>query len=148
MEVPKKPKNKENLLHVLKKHRNRDNYYTNSPPFADNVTAIWVGVKMCYYLLPSRFFPVCHIRCTKEEGSFFIVKAEFELVLGKRTGLVGLKTLGLVMACLLGFHFKELWHGGFVNYPLVGGSPPSCWAFKPWVGDMMLLGMTTLGHMA
>ena len=37
---------------------------------------------------------------------------------------------------------------GFVDYPLMDGGPSSCWAFMPWVGVLLHLGMNPLGHKA
>ena len=70
-------------------------------------------------MLPSISSEVFHIRCTKEEGSLLIVKAQLGFVLCKSVGLVGLKTLDLVMSCFLGFHFKEYWITAFIDFPLM-----------------------------
>ena len=75
-------------------------------------------------MLPSISSAVCHIRCTKEEVSFLIVKAKLGFVLCKSVGLVGLKTVDLVMSGVLGFHFKEYWITAFIDCPLMlWGSP-------------------------
>ena len=82
------------------------------------------------------------------KGSFAIVKGQVWACLCRSVGLAGLKTLGLVMTGPFGFHSKGYWLSGFVYYPFMGGSPLLCWAFLPWVGAPVLLGIDPLGHMA
>ena len=84
-------------------------------------------------MLPSISYEVFHIRCTKEEGSLLIVKAKLGFVLCKSVGLVGLKTLDLAMPGLLGFHFKEYWITGFVDFALI------------WWGSPIMLGIYAFG---
>ena len=99
-------------------------------------------------MLPSISSAVCHIICTKEELSFLIVKAKLGFVLCKNVGLVGLKTLDLVMSGVLGFHFKEYWITAFIDFPLMWWGSPICLEFMTWVDSLVLLGMTPFRHMA
>ena len=66
-------------------------------------------------------------------GHFFIVKVELGIVLCKSVGLVGLKTLDMLMLGVLEFHFKEYWIIGFVDCPLM------------WLGFPIMLGIYPLG---
>ena len=84
-------------------------------------------------MLPSISSAVCHIICTKEEVSFLIVKAKLGFVLCKSVGLVGLKTLDLVMSSVLGFHFKDYWITAFIYCPLM------------WWGYPIMFGIYDLG---
>ena len=48
----------------------------------------------------------------------------------------------------LSFHSKLCWNSGIVDCPLMGGTPPLCWAIFALGWCLEILGMGPLGHMA